>query len=275
MDEGLIWLASYPKSGNTWLRCLLEAYRCNGQLNINDMRIATGDSSRVMTQCVCPIDAKNLTEVETYLLRPAALLQMLATTKVPRFVKTHFSNMQPIGCAPFIPACWTSRAVYIVRDPRSIAVSASAHFGYSTEQMVRFMASDQFSIATETKEDPHTQVYIGDWSKHVESWQKETQFPVFLLKYEDLLENTEQVFKVLIEFLGMEYDEARAKRSIRAASLRNLRKAEDKDGFRERSRKAERFFNQGGTRWEQELGPKFVSQIEKDHHETMKKWGYL
>lgn len=275
MDDGLIWLASYPKSGNTWLRCLLEAYRHNGQLDINDMRSVTGDSGRTMTQLVSPIPAAELPDAAIWLLRPAALFQMMPMMKVPRLLKTHFANMQPVGCAPFIPVPFTEKAIYILRDPRSLVRSIANHFGYSHDQTVEFMNDARFSIGTDKSKDPHTTVYVGGWSAHVKSWMDEKQFPVCLLTYEELLENTEETFKGILGFLGWEYDEARLKRAVKAASLGSLRKAEDKHGFQEKSPKTDRFFNNGGTRWQDDLGPKHIRQIETDHGPMMKKWGYL
>jgi hypothetical protein len=274
-DGGFMWLASYPKSGNTWLRCLVEAYRTNGYLDINDMRSSIGDSGKILTDSVSPVATHELTEIELYLLRPAALLQTLVYAKTPRFIKTHFCNKQPNGASPFIPACWTDRAIYIMRDPRSVAVSFARHFGFSSYKTIRGLNNQQLSIGGDASKDTHSLTIVGDWSSHVESWTQEKQYPVLILRYEDLLANTEAAFKMLIEFCGLEYDEARAKRAIRAASLKSLQKAEATDGFGEVSKQSDKFFTEGGTRWEQELGPKWVRQIEKDHQKTMKKWGYL
>jgi hypothetical protein len=276
-EGGFIWLASYPKSGNTWLRCLLEAYRTNGYVDINDIRATIGDSGNILTEAVSPIPAKDLTEPELYLLRPAALLQALVYQKTPRFIKTHFCNKHPVGCAPFIPAVWTYKAIYIMRDPRSVAVSFSRHFNFSQEKTVAAMNNDQLGIGGELSEDTQTRSYVGGWSGHVNSWFKETKFPVLMIRYETLLERTEEVLKDIIEFCDLDYDEARAKRAVRAASLKKLQKLEQDNGFRERPHrnKDEMFFTEGGTRWQQELGSKWIAQLEKDHGEVMEEWGYL
>jgi hypothetical protein len=275
VDGGFIWLASYPKSGNTWLRCLLEAYRNNGHLNINDMRVAIGDSGQVLTQAVCPLPVNKITDAEVWLLRPAALLHAMALAKVPRFIKTHYANIQPPGLPAFIPAQFSQKGVYIVRDPRSVAVSFSRHFGFSIEKTVKMMNNPDTRLSGSERDDGHTTVWLGTWSGHAESWVNEKRFSVCLVKYEDMLERTDEMVKGIIEFIGLEYDEKLAKKAIRAASLRNLQKHEESTGFIEKSQHSPRFFTEGGTRWEEELGPKWIKQIEKDHGPMMKRWGYL
>jgi hypothetical protein len=273
VDGGLIWLASYPKSGNTWLRCLLEAYSTNGHLDINNLRLAFGDSAAQMYQSVCPLNAEKLSDTELYLIRPAALMQAMASFKPPRFVKTHFSNANGENFAPFIPPVLTKSAIYIVRDPRSVAVSWGKHFGLSVDNVVKMMGSNALKLGE--SDEGQCRVFCGSWSAHVESWISKKSYPVLILKYEDMVERTEEMLKGIVEFLEWEYDEARAKRAIRASSLRKLQKIEDEVGFQERSKHTDRFFSSGGTRWKDELAPKCIRAIEKRHGTTMKKFGYL
>jgi len=274
-EAGFIWLASYPKSGNTWMRCLLEAYRTNGHLDINDIRCTVGDSGRVIYQSVSPISVHKLTEQEVYLLRPGALLHAMAMSKTPRLIKTHFSNTQATGLPPFIPKPLTSKAIYIVRDPRSVALSMSRHFGMSPDRTAYALSAEGFTLGTLAEDDLQTPIFVGTWRSHVSSWCDEKGFPVLLLKYEDLLERTEDMLRGVIEFLFGSYDEVRGRKAVRAANLKNLQKAEEKDGFQEKSSKNDRFFTAGGQRWQQELGPKVIADIERDNRAVMKRWGYL
>lgn len=274
-DGGFSWLASYPKSGNTWMRCLLEAYRTNGHLDINDIRVSIGDSGRIIHQAVSALPIHKLTEGEVYLLRPAALMTLLCMSKRPRLVKTHFANRQVECMPPFIPGLWTAKAVYIVRDPRSVALSMARHFGMSHERAATAMSAEGFTLGTLKEDDDQCPIFVGPWSLHVNSWCNETKFPVLLLKYEDMVDDIERILKGVVEFLWDDYDEARGKRAIKAAKLSRLQKAEAQDGFSEVSAKAERFFTAGGSRWEDELGARWARQIEKEHGKVMKRWGYL
>jgi hypothetical protein len=272
VDGGLQWLASYPKSGNTWLRCLLEAYSTNGHLDINNLRLAFGDSAAAMYQAVSSLPASQLSEAEIYLIRPAALMRAMASFKPPRFVKTHFANVTGDKFAPVIPPILTKHAIYVMRDPRSVAVSWSKHFGKTMDEAVSMMGNPGTSLG---KDDDQCVVYAGSWSGHVGSWVSKKEYPILILRYEDMVESTDKVLKMIVEFLGWDYDEARAKRAIRASTLSKLQKAEKENGFQECSAYTERFFTAGGTRWQDELSPMHIRQIEKDHGEVMKKWGYL
>lgn len=133
---GAIWLASFPKSGNTWLRCLLEAYRRNGVLDINDIRFSHSDGGGTLMQGVSPMPLQHLDFNSQMLLRPAAIFNQLCRLTKPIYVKTHSANIQPDGLPPCIPEQWTERAVYVMRDPRSVVLSMSRFFKFSLQMEI-------------------------------------------------------------------------------------------------------------------------------------------
>jgi len=274
-DGGLIWLASYPKSGNTWVRCLLEAYTNNGHVDINNIRLAFGDAGRALYQSVSALDVNNLTEAELCLLRPAALMFGMANFRPPRFVKSHSVNVTGDLFSPLIPPQLTKCAIYVVRDPRSVAVSWSRFFGKSMDDTILAIGSDGTRLGGNGAADSHVTTLVSSWSRHVASWSKKYNYPTLILRYEDMVEDTDKKLREIIEFLGWEYDEARAKRALKATNKRQLQKQEDKKGFQEASKHSDRFFTEGGTRWKQELAPKHIKQIEADHADMMKQYGYL
>ncbi len=278
-DERVTWLASYPKSGNTWVRCLLQAYRCNGYLDINDMHTGVGDASACYTRAVSPLPLKDLGQRGQWLLRPAALLNGMMSIAKPRIFKSHTANINVPGLPAFIPFELTHRAIYVIRDPRSVALSVSAFFQLSMPKTVEQMNSNEFWIGDSPTQDGMVQIpqLVTSWSNHVRSWCGEQRYPVHVVKYEDLLEDPLKELQEVVEFMGLEFDEARGKRAVNAAKLSKLRKAENEVGFSEYRLKPERgsFFNAGGTRWQQELGPKFIAQIEKEHRTVMKQLEYL
>ena len=277
--ERITWLASYPKSGNTWVRCLLQAYRANGYLDINDLHVSVGDAAACYTRAVSPVPLEDLGSRGLWLLRPAALLNALMAKPVPRIFKTHFANLTIPGLPAFIPMELTQRGIYVLRDPRSVALSMSKFYNTSMSKVVEQMNSAEFWIGDDPGMKSMMQVpqLLSSWSNHVRSWAGQTVYPVHVVKYEDMIENPLVELKSIIEFLGLEYDEARAKRAVNAAKLSKLRKVENDVGFDEYRLKPERgnFFNEGGTRWQQELGPKFIAQIEKEHGVVMRQLGYL
>jgi len=166
-----------------------------------------------------------------------------------------------------------------LRDPRSVALSMSQFYNMSMPKIVEQLNHLEFWIGDDAglKHMMQVQQLVSSWSNHVRSWAGQTIYPVHVVKYEDMLEDPLEELKTVVEFIGLEYDEARAKRAINAAKLSKLRKVENDIGFDEYKLKPQRgnFFNEGGTRWQQELGPKFIAQIEKDHHQVMKQMGYL
>ncbi len=272
MDNGAIWLASYPKSGNTWLRCLLEAYRRNGNLDINDIRIASSDAGGSIIMGVSPIPMKDLGFNGQMLLRPAALMHLLSRLVAPTWIKTHFANIQPDGLPHCIPKEFTQKAVYMVRDPRSVLMSLSRFFGFSMEQAVAAMNNVAFTIGDN---DKFSTSLISSWSNHVASWANETAFPVHVVYYENLIEDTAKELTDVLNFLEQDVNPETVKIAVEATEMSRIKQIEDDDGFRENTGERGDFFNQGGTRWKDELGQKWVDQIEKDHETVMRAMGYL
>jgi len=266
-----IWLASYPKSGNTWLRLLLEAYRCNGALDINDVRICSSDGAATIIQGVSPMPLEKLNFRAEALLRPAALMNLFCRLNAPLMVKTHWANLQPPGLPPFIPREFTERAVYVVRDPRSVLPSVATFWGFPIDKSVEAMNSKEFLIGGNKM---FSKTMLSSWSNHVASWVGEKKFPVHVVKYEDMVEDAEKELTEILEFLKYEVDEVRVRRAVRATKISRLQKAEAEHGFKENSGRSDKFFGDGGTRWKDELGPKWIKRIEKDHGEVMRSLEY-
>lgn len=272
MSDGATWLASYPKSGNTWLRCLLDAYRRNGALDINDIRVGTSDGAAVLIRAVSPVPLKDLGFNGQMLLRPAALIHLLCRHNHPRRVKTHFANFQPDGLPHCIPKEFTERAVYVVRDPRSVLLSMARFFGFSTEAAVEAMNNKQFTIGDN---EEFASTLVSSWSNHARSWVGEKNFPVHVVRYEDMLADAGKELTEVLEFLGEDVDPALVETAVDAAALSRLKAKESDDGFRENSGQRGDFFNEGGVRWESELGPRWIERIEQDHGDVMRALGYL
>jgi len=274
-DELITWLASYPKSGSTWARILIHAYRNNGHVDINDIQTGIGDSSAAYTRAVCAIPLKNLTRAGEWLLRPAALLTAMSCLPAPRIFKTHYANVIADGMPAFIPGELTQRAIYIFRDPRSLITSMANWYSVDHKTAVETLANEGFCISSDYADV--TSQYATSWSRHVRSWMNVKRFPVLLVSYEDMLENTEVELARIVRFLGMDYDKARVRRAVNAAKLSKLRRSESKAGFREfqQQEQQEQFFGKGGTRWQDEVDPELIAQVETDHREMMLELNYL
>lgn len=267
---GATWLASYPKSGNTWLRCLLDAYRCNGFLDINDVRGASSDGGAILYDALSPAPLSDLGFRGQMLLRPAVIMHLMARLHSPRTIKTHFANVQPEGLPHMIPRELTDKAVYVVRDPRDVLISACRFFGMSPETGIRLMGSPDATIGGTGE---HITQYLSSWSTHVASWVSEKSFPVHVVRYEDMVEDSEKELTEVLEFFGQKVDAKRVRKAAKACDLRNAKQQEAENGFTENaSAEGLEFFR--GSNWRRELGERWIEKIEEDHGQVMVTLGY-
>jgi len=273
-DPGFTWVASYPKSGNTMLRLLLEAHHYNSDsVDINNMVLCTGDTGEALMQGVSPVGYVNLGLRAELLLRPAALLNLFCRTSLGLMTKTHWCNIQPPGLPPCIPPEFTKHAVYVVRDPRAVFLSYANYYSYAPQKAAEMMNNDEFTIGGQKG---HARTLVSSWTKHVASWTGEKNFPVHVVKYEDMVKNPAKELTEVLEFLGKDTNEDRIARAVEASRISKIQAAEKDDGFREHNSSSESFFgNGGGTRWQDEAGQKWIKQIEEDHGDMMRILGYL
>ncbi len=269
--EKITWVASYPKSGSTWLRALIDAYHRNGDVDINRLTFSTSDNLSVWTQAVSPLPFHALDPLEQFLLRPAALFnQLCSMTGQTQFIKTHHVNASVNTSPALIPVEVTCRAVYLVRDPRDIAISLAMYLGKDHAGAINSMNNVGFAL-TEDKQITH---YLSSWSQHVASWVDEQRYPVMVLRYEDLCADPLVAFKSVLEFCKIPIDETALHRAIDACWLPKLQKQEREHGFVE-NRSEQPFFNKGGSRWQQELDAELAVRISDDHKAIMLRYGYL
>jgi len=264
----LVWLASYPKSGNTWVRAFLHNYIVNAEVphsinNLIDFSVA---------ECAAAFYGQNaagLSTQEVQRLRPAVHEQLTRLHQDLVFVKTHNAHLAMHGIPLCTPA-YTAGAVYIVRDPRDVAVSYAAFARKPVDAIIDFMGAKGASNASDD-----TQVFelLGSWSEHALSWVAAPKR--LLVRYEDLLNEPERYFARIIRFLGTgEVDAARLKRAIDFSSFDRLAGQEAAEGYRAGGG-AKAFFRAGKAgQWQARLSPGQVRRIEAAHGEVMRKFGY-
>ena len=276
MKKSIVWLASYPKSGNTWLRIFLANYLMNADrpVPINQVhRFGMGDS---ITRTYNIVAGRQIDPNDFHLtlsLRDKVLRGIVGNNADVNFVKTHNIRAEAHGVT-LIPDALTRSAVYILRNPLDMLLSYARHFGLGDAAAAEAISrSDNVS----TPEANTVMQFLGGWSEHVESWtRKKAPWPRLVLRYEDLLAEPEQNFGLLLRHIGMPVDEARLEKAIRFASFDELAKQEESAGFVERSPKAERFFAKGKSgQWKTDLAPEIVERIRRDHGKVMERHGYL
>lgn len=283
-----VWLASYPKSGNTWLRILIAAVLNGGRLpDINALSGAIASDRRGFEAALL-VDSALLTEDETEILRPAALMAQarsawiqpaIAGVKAIPIVKVHDRYAHLPGGAALLGARKVAcGAIVVVRDPRDIAVSLSHHLGTSIDQSIANLNSSDFCLS-ETRDRPALQLRqrLGNWSAHLGSWLDQDDLPVCLMRYEDLCRTPEVELRRALDFLGIEVSDDVVGAAVAAAAFGNLRAIEEAHGFIEWPRKERLggFFRQGKSEaWRADLTPIQVSRIEMAHAAVMRRLGY-
>lgn len=271
----ILWLASYPKSGNTWLRAFLANYLRNAPepQAINALpEFALGDMRIEPYARVSGKDPAALSRDEINRLRPEAHRALAAASSGLVPVKTH-SAIATVGGVPTITPEVTFGAIYVIRNPLDVAVSFSHHYAVSLEQAVKAICFRGLEIPAK---EGHVVQIVSDWSTHVHSWLNAPGLNLETLRYEDMLASPRRAFAAVCTFLKMPKDEARLRRAIRHSSFRVLAEQERKDGFVERARGADAFFRRGraGT-WREELAPAQVEAILACHRPLMIEFGYL
>ena len=270
----IIWLASYPKSGNTWMRAFLHNFLINADepVHINAINaFSLGESKWEHFRQFDRRPPEALSEREVAELRPKvhALLTQASPDSV--FVKTHNFLGEHEG-VPLITMAHTAGALYMVRNPLDIVDSYANHFGLSLDEAIEQMADSR--TGQPSTANSVYQIY-SSWSRHVESWTQGDGRGRLVVRYEDMAERPLEAFGGVVRFLGLDPPRQRLEKAIAHSSFDRLRGQEDVDGFVERSEYA-RFFRHGRAgRWRDILSDDQVRAVVEPHRTQMARFGYL
>ena len=276
--QRLVWLASYPKSGNTWVRLFLNAYNHpeRAEVNINGIDDSLHAADRMLFDRVIGLEASELTPTEIERYRPHVYRRIAVTAENLCFIKVHDYWRHNADGAAIFPSEVTAATLYIVRDPRAVAASYANHFNLSLDEAIADMATVNYNF--EARRDRLTsQLHqpLGSWSQHVTSWLDQTELPVHLVRYEDLHAAPENSFATLLQTAGLTVDADRLAAALAKSSFGRLQAQEDAIGFRERHTPATTFFRRGQPEgWREELTPAQRLRIEADHSAVMARLGY-
>ena len=270
---GLVWLASFPKSGNTWVRHFLHSLLTEGKQTINAMNTLTvGDAAAQWYQPLLPKPLTECSEEEIARVRPAALRSIAASADGLVFVKTHNALVSHCG-VPMIEGSVTAGVIYVVRNPLDVAISLASFQGVSIDTAIDEMLTHGAMGPTNEK---FAYQYFGSWAEHVESWTRRPIRQLHVMRYEDMLESPKQVFADLAKFLLIPAPRSAIRKAIEASSFDKLRKEEEEQGFVERPDTADRFFREGKAgRWRDVLSADQIKRLTDVLGPQMKRFGYM
>ena len=279
----IIWLASYPKSGNTWVRLFLRSYLSKNkeEFNINqkpndNFKINRFPNNKMLKEM--QIDSGNFFEIAKNWITVQEKINLNNRLNI---LKTH-NAMCTIDKSKFTNQDNTLGAVYIVRDPRDVAVSFSHHLGISLTDVVDLMINEEHLISEkdfvlEKKEAGST--LVSSWSNHYNSWKNYNLRKILIIKYEDLIKKTFEKFYEIVLYLNklekIDIDVERITKSIELTKFHNLQGLEKKYGFEETTF-SKTFFREGKIgSWKKELDKDLSKKIQKAFEAEMIELGYL
>ncbi|MBM3549401.1 MAG: sulfotransferase domain-containing protein [Alphaproteobacteria bacterium] len=272
---GILWLASYPKSGNTWLRAFLHNFMRNPDqpYDINRlMEFTAGESQTVLYRKFDPRPWAEYTRESVARLRPMVHAELTKSFPDTVFAKTHNALLEDLG-HPTVNMEATAGAIYVVRNPLDVAVSYAHHLSVSIDETIDLMKT-RGAMTIPTEKNVHEM--MGSWTQHVESWTGRPNPRLHIVRYEDLLESPFKSFGAITKFLGINAPRDRLDKAIKQSSFKVLKNQEKAKGFIERPAKAEAFFRKGEAgQWRRDLTPEQVKRVVDDHREQMSRFGYV
>ena len=279
----IIWIASYPKSGNTWLRAMLSAFFYSNDGNFSFELLDNIKEFPKHSEYLNKISAgKNLVEIAKEWIPAQTMLNSKLRTPTI-FLKTH-SAICSIDGSDFTDEKNTLAALYIVRDPRNVVSSLSNHFNLSIEKSLELIVDKNKTISNPTDKNKNIGLTVlSNWKTNYQSWRDWKSVKVKIIKYEDLIYSSKNTFinilNFLKEFIKIEFNENKIKNVIQSTEFKRLKSFEQKYGFKESAAMFDRtksFFNLGPHNdWKKILDKKTSEKICEYFKDEMKELGYI
>ena len=277
-NKGIFWLASYPKSGNTWFRIVLSnlLHPITGPDDINHIRLGSIASCRNWINDALGFDSRLLSDAELDQLRPNIYTWYAKQSQCITYHKIHDAYTYIQGKTPLIPNEGTLGALYFIRNPLDVAVSFAHHSNCTVDNIIEIMGRKEMAVPIAKNQQKQVRQHLLSWSKHVQSWAIESEINVLVLRYEDMLLNPWETFTKGIGFLKLAHSQSEIEQAIERASFKNLQQQESLFGFKEKALHEGRFFRKGiAGDWENALTGKQIQKLIDDHREMMLAYGYL
>ena len=276
----IIWIASYPKSGNTYLRSFISSYFFSkkGKFDFNLLLNVLQFPSIKFTK-------KNLnSKLEASQNWIYNQKQFFSGENI-HFIKTH-NTLDHYEGNNFTSKNLSLGAIYIVRDPRNLITSMTHHYSLNYDEAYKILIDQNASLLEKSLENDFSNfTFLGSWSNHYKSWKNSKDFETLFLKYEDLENNKYETFKKIVQFINnlkkkkIPLNEKKLLNSIKSTNFSNLRNKEENEGFEEsvysKSGEKKRFFNLGfNNRWQKILPKNILSKLNNNLQNDLNDLGY-
>jgi len=279
----IIWLASYPKSGNTWVRSMVSSllYSNDGNFNFELMlKVSQFPEKKYFKDFVN--DFGNFNEIKESWILAQDKINLDNQIKI---LKTH-QGKYTVDKNSFTNDQNTLATIYIVRDPRTLVSSISNHYTLTLDEAFNFLMTPQIIGNNKKWEDKETgmKCLLGKWNDHYRSWTRDKS-NLLLIKYEDLIKNPENELEKIINFLkkylNVKTNKNKNKEILETTSFKSLKEMEQKGLFKENvlSKKDDskvNFFHLGpANNWKDNLDEDVKNKIEKNFYQEMAELEYL
>ena len=278
----IIWLSSYPKSGNTYIRSFLSAYYFSKDGNFNFNLLLNINQFPGIHFSKNKMDSK-LEASKNWILNQ----NIYFDKNKLKILKTH-NSLTPYEQNKFTSKDQTLGAIYICRDPRNVITSLKNHFEMSYEESLKFMVNERkYTYDYFKKNDFSDFQFLSSWEKNYQTWINNKIFPILVIKYENLIKQTYEEFKKIIKFIDNqidkdnEFDKKKALNALSSTSFSNLKKIENTKGFSEAldsKIKNERipFFHLGPeNNWKNKLDKNFQIKVNEVFKKNLQELHYL
>ena len=279
-NKKIIFISSYPKSGNTWLRCIISSIlnNQNGKFNFNDLNKTRLFSRESHFKHFKDLEYQengnlNFNFVSNNWIK--AQQKINEESKDVRFFKTH--SIREISNKYFTDQTVCLGFIYVVRDPRDVAISYTHHCGGDLNVAIETMLYNNKNYASHHK----TNELISTWKQHLFSWDKFNSVPRLFIKYEDMLDNTKKILLHIIDFinsltiLSINKNNDFLENILNTTSFNYLQLLEKNFGFNEATNNSV-FFRKGvSNQWKTILSQNQKDLIQNELEIPMKQLGYL
>ena len=279
----IIWIASYPKSGNTWIRSLLSAYMFSDSGHF-DFNLLKEIKQFPVKESFEGFSSNFNNPIETTKFWLKAQKKINSNKKV-NFLKTH-NAMCSINGNNFTDKKNTAACLYVVRDPRNVISSIIKHYELNLIEAFNFITNKRKIIFNNKNVQDYGDIqFLGDWLNHYKSWKENNIFPIKVIKYENLINNTLETFTDVLMFLKkithININKNKIKKVIESTDFKVLQEKERNFGFDEsilsnKDNKKIKFFNLGAQNdWRKLLNPEIEKKIRTTFDSCMRELGYI